>query len=412
MTLPRERLLSLRPALRGAPWLLLATAAALGCSGEVVVLPGGPDRPETEGEACAPGPTPAQPDPAPLAVTAVKSGVLIGDTLHLEATVDGTPRYLVLSIDAEGVARAVAMPDELLGPAGLVEIAPGTHARVRVGDPSAPYVDVVDTTTPEAPALISSTKLDRVVDGPAVVAAADGHLFFCARPQSGETAELADVDLTAPAEPAPPQTIESFLCHFYGDNSYSSAGSTMISWSHPTGYFVQDTYVYSLGPASAAKIVDYGYNQTGVHMYGDVVSAATSEERAVFDPENESLFLIAAPAGPGAENPAFTWATLSAGKERRLLGVADTTVYLVTGDGVRAYDITDIEAPQLLPYEAWIEPYEGALRTIATSPRHLAVVDDEGTLFLVPRDSPGTVGPLVVHRADYAPATAEAPCSD
>jgi hypothetical protein len=410
MTFADRPALSPRRTLRGLPWLFLAAVAALGCSGEILVLPGdGDDRPETGGETCATDPTPAQPDPAPLAVTAVQSGAFIGDTLHLEATVDGSPRYVVLSIDAEGVARAVAMPDELLGPANLARSAPDTHARLRVDEAGTRHVDVVDTSKPEAPALISSAELEGAVDGLAVFSAAEEHLFFCMRPEGAEVAALISIDLTSPAEPSPPQSTESFLCHFHKDNLYSALGPTWISWNQPTGTWAQQTYLYMVGPAGAQNILDYAYNQTGVHMYGNVLAAATSEERAVFDPENETLFLIADPAG---DYPYFGWATLSVGKERSLLGVADTTVYLTTDDGVRAYDITDIEHPELLPYQATIEPFTGALRTIATSPRYLALVDDEGTLFLLPRDSPGTVGPLVVHTADYAPSPAEPPCSD
>lgn len=403
---------------RCALWLLLATTAALGCSGEVLVVPGGgPDGEESEGseETCASGPAIPPPGSAPLAVTGVKSGVFIGDTLHVEAMVDGVPRYLVLAIDAQGVARAVAMPDALLGPANLAAVAPGVHARVRGGEAGVTYVDVVDTAVPESPTLIASAQQDLIIDGPPVFTAAGGHVLFCARPLTGEPALLVDVDLSAPAEPAPALTMDSFFCYYSDDNSYSVAGSTVISWNHPTGSYVQQTYLYTLAPASAKSVMDYGYNQTGVHMYGNVLTAATSEQRAVFDPENEHLFLVADPAGGpagGSGNPPFTWATLNAGEERRLLGVADTTAYLVTAGGVRAYDLTVIEKPVLLPYEAKIGPFTGVLRTLAVSPDYLAVADDEGTLFLLPQKSPATVGPLEVLAADYVPAPVEPSCSD
>lgn len=411
---PRSR------AFRGAPWLLVAAVTALGCSGEITVLgdEGGEGRPglgDPGDAACTTGGASAQPDPAPLALTDVKSGAFFGDTLHLEATVDGTPRYVVLHVDADGVARAVAMPDELLGPANLAESAPGVHARLRVDGAGVPNVDVVDTSDPGSPWLISSAAQGGTIDGPAVFSAGGGHLFFCLRPPGAETAELTSVDLTDPEEPSSPGSIESFLCYFHKDNMYSTSGDAWISWNQPTGTWVQQVYLHTVAPEGADALMDLGYNQTGVHQYGNVSTAALSPERAVFDPENKSLFLLATTSGDPTtvDNPPFAWATFTVGAERHLVGVADTTVYLETDESVRAYDIADILAPELLPYEAVMAPHEGALRTLATSPRYLAVVDEKGTLFLLPRESPGgVVEPLVVHAAGYEPPPGEAACPE
>ncbi|AUX42464.1 uncharacterized protein SOCE26_038970 [Sorangium cellulosum] len=412
-----------RRALRGAPWLLLAAAAlaaaaALGCSGEVTVPPrgevtvppGGPiDPPATGEDPCPPDGEPEPPDPAPIAVTAVKSAAFIGDTLHLEATVEGVPRYLVLALDERGGARAVAIATGLLGPANLVEGAPGIHVRLRAGDAGNPVVDLVATEDPEAPELVSSAELSGVVDGGTPFSVSAGRLFFCMRPQvgDGEPAALVAVDVLVGREPLVPEVITSPLCAGSGEVSYAAAGATWISWSQPAESATQDVSLYTVGAEGAAPIVNHGYNATGVHRYGAVLAAATSEQRAVFDPENRTYFLLISPSG-GAQ---IAWASLDVGAERRLLGVVDTTLYLATEEGVRAVDIADIERPETLPYQATIEGFEGALRLLAASPRFLAVVDDRGTLFLVPREGSGTVGPLVAFPSagDAAPA---GPCED
>ena len=80
-------------------------------------------------------------------------------------------------------------------------------------------------------------------------------------------------------------------------------------------------------------------------------------------------------------------------------------MYLSTAGGIRAYDILDIQAPVPADDEAKVPFGAGAPRLLASSDRYLAVLDGEGTLFLVPRKAPGTVSPLQVHTTDYAPAT-------
>jgi hypothetical protein len=386
--------------------LVLAATAALGCTGEITVQQPGddPGSPETPGETCTPAPQPSQPDPQPVAVSAVKSAAFIADTLQLEADLDGFPNYLVLTIDDAGLVRFAAQHPDLTGPANLVQSAPGVHVRVRADAYGTPRVDVLDTSEPRAPGLISFDERPGSLTGQPVFSTVDDRVFFCITPPGADAGEVTALGLADPSDPGPAQTNESFLCYWHSEHEYSVAGSTWLLWDHPTGYEMQSVYVYTVGPDGPKKVVDYGYNQTGVHMYGNVLYAATSAERAVLDPEHKSLFMLANPAGNpySTDDPPFTWTSLTVGKERQLVGVADSTVYLLTDEGLRAYDISDITAPVLLPYKGQIEHYEGALRTIATSDRYLAVVDEKGTLFLVPRDSFDSVGPLVVHAMGYA----------
>jgi hypothetical protein len=401
-----------------APWAgMLAAAMHLGCSGEVTVTQG--DTGENTGEGgivdsgpatCEPGTTPAPSDAVFLDVTGARSAAFIGDNLHLEAKVAGMDRYLVLAIESQSLARAVGMPEALLGPANLAEVATGTHARVRALPDGGGIVEVVSTADPAAPALIGSLPLAGEVDGPAVFSATEHRLFFCMRPAAKEDRQFVSVDLSDPTKPGEPQAVDSIVCNFYDSARFAAVGSTWISWNQPTGTYVQQTDTYAVHAAGVKHLVDYGYNQTGVHQYGNVVDAATNGVRAVFDPENESQFLLVDQMdGPGAS---FAWAYLGMKGPKRLLGVADTTLYLTTAEGVRAYDIADIESPELSPYEAAIAFGDGAPRLLAASDRFLVVADGEDALYLVPRDAPGEVAPLKVYQGDEPPAAADPPCDE
>lgn len=420
---PRSSAAPLGRCLRGLSCLLVAVPAVLGCSGEIIVLSadgaggGGAAEGGAAGGAdggCVPGGASAQPGPAPLALTDVKTAVFVGDALHLEAALDGTARYVVLSIDDAGVARAESTPDELLGPAELAEVSPGVHARVRASADGALTLDVVDTADPLSPELVTSAPLPGTLEAHPVFNAAAGRLDYCARPSPGEKAQLFSVDLSDPAAPSAPEPVDTFLCYWYEGHSYRSSGTTTIAWDAPTGNFVQSVWMWSFGPGGPATIVDLGYNQTGVHMYGNVLTAATSRDRAVFDPENASLFLLANPDGDpySTDDPPFAWATLKVGAERRLLGVAGATVYLTTDTSIRAYDITDLLSPKLLEGEAWLTPSTPPYRPLASSSKYLAVADATGALFLLPRTLSGPVAPLVVHAADYLPPAADPACPD
>lgn len=358
-----------------------------GCAGQVITPPDA-----THAQSCVDA---VASEAAVLDVTSVKSGVFIGDTLHLEAKVGGVDRYLVVRFAEDGAAYALAAPDALTGPANLVTVGAGRHARVRVSAPGTAHLDVIDTSNPASPALVETHALGVAADPPDVFSAADGHVYFCARPEPDGQRQLTAVDVSVPGAPAAPQSVSGFTCYLQPDGKLAAAGDTWIAWNLPTGNWAQQTNVRTVAPSGDTAVVDYAYNQTGVHMYGNVLRAATDGARAVFDPENASLFLLAdVTTGP---NP-FTWATFDVGSKRSLLGVAGAIAYLTTPSGVRAYDIDDIWAPELLPYHAKIA-FDGVARLVATSETHLLVADDGDSLYLVPREGPGNVevAPLVLH---------------
>jgi hypothetical protein len=287
----------------------------------------------------------------------------------------------------------VATPDALLGPANLVEVAAGRHARVRVDDAGVAHAEVLDTSSPAQPAILADLPLDVVVDPPDVFSATERHLFFCARPAAGAGRQLTSVDLRSPAGPTPPEVVDDFACYLEPEGRFAAHGSTWISWNLPTGFWAQSTYAYAVAPDGAESVVDYAYNQTGVHQYGNVRRAATDGTRAVFDPENASLFLVADTVdGP---NGAFAWVTFAGEGPQRLLGVVEAVAYLTTPSGVSAYDVADVASPVASPFHAAIA-FEGEPRLIAASRDYLVVADGDGPIHLVPRDAAGVVPPLVV----------------
>lgn len=397
---------------------LVAAGAVLGCSREIIVLPadgtGGGGAGGTSEGGCDPGGAPVQPELPPHALTDVKTAAFVGGALHLEATLDGTPRYVVLSLDDAGVARLESTPDELLGPASFAEVSPGVHARVRGSAEGALTLDVVATSDPTAPELLASEPLEGTLESQPVFNAADGRLYYCARPSPGEPPKLFSLDLTLPGPLPAPEPVETFLCYWAAEDSFASAGTTTISWDAPVGYEAQSVKAWSFGPGGPANVMDLGYNQTGVHQYGNVLRAATSRDRAVFDPENAKLFLLVNPDGDPytTDDPPFAWATFGVGTERSLLGVAGTTVYLTTSTTIRAYDTTNILSPKLLDAETSLLSATPPYRPLASSPHHLAVADAKGTLYLLPNPPSGPVPPLVVHAAESAPSTPDTACPD
>ena len=97
--------------------LLAGVLLAGGCAGQVITPPDA-----THPSTCVDA---VPPEAAVLDITGVKSGAFVGDTLHLEASVGGVDRYLVVRFASDGTAWAVAAPDAMIGPANLVAVGAG-----------------------------------------------------------------------------------------------------------------------------------------------------------------------------------------------------------------------------------------------------------------------------------------------
>jgi hypothetical protein len=397
----RTKLSSLRRALWAPSIGVLGAAALLACGDVTVILeaPAAEDAPPIE-DPCADLPEPA--DPTPFEVRDPASGVFIGNTLHLDATVSGERRYVVLEIASIEVAHAVAIRDDLLGPANWAPVAEGTHARVRAGSAGDVHVDVLDTTNPTAPALLASKAIAADVDAslPLVFSADREHVFFCAREAPEEQRKLVAVHLYDPTQPGDPSWLGTPMCDHYPDGGMAAQGEIWMVWGKE-----YDLDVYTVDPQGWTHIADYYYNPDGVHAYGEVLHASTDGSRAVFDPANDSeFFLVNVPEY--TPSGAIAHAYFGIAGPKRLLGVTGQVAYLATPDGIRAYEISDIDQPKLLSYEAHINFGEGLARLIATSDRWLAVVDASGALYVVPSHVSGRVEPLRVYGAEGPPAPA------
>jgi hypothetical protein len=380
----------------------LAAATQLACSGDVTVVIEPPGQAPPAEDTCVDGRPPAAPDPTPVEVRDPASGVFLGDTLHLEATVDGERRYVVLEVESSGTAYAVATREDLLGPASWAPVAEGTQARVRAGSAGQVHVDVIDTRSPATPELVASKTIVADVDAslPLMFSADQEHVFFCARSAAEEQRKLVAVHLYDPTHPGEPSWLATPMCDHYPDGGVAAHGAIWMVWGKE-----YDLDVYTVDPQGWTHIADYYYNPDGVHHYGPVLDASSDGSRAAFDPGNDSeFFLVNVPEY--TPSGAIAHAYFGIAGPKRMLGVVDQIVYLATPDGVRAYDIADIDHPELLPYEAQIAFGDGLARLIAASERWLAVVDEGGALYLVPRDVSGPVEPLEVYEPRERPVEA------
>jgi hypothetical protein len=254
----------------------------------------------------------------------------------------------------------------------------------------------------------SSLPLAGDVEAPAVFSVSDGNAFFCMLPPGETVRQLFMADVTTAGAPAAPERLDSVVCNFYALDGMAvkmaACGASWVTWNVPTGDFAASADEYAVGPGGVTHSLAFGYNQDGVHQYGDVVGAATDGVRAVFAPANDRYYLLADQLG--SEYAGAAWATFAVPGPRRLLGVVRSAVYLATPDGIHAYDVTNIQSPVLLPYHASIAFGGDLPRLVASSERWLLVATAAGASYLVPLDVPGTVAPLEV----YASAEAAAAC--
>jgi hypothetical protein len=377
-----------------------------GCAGTVQAE--GQD-PGTTAATCAP----ASGKPAVHAASAprsnVNAGVFIADTFHFQQFHGEGQDYVIVQIDAAGVAR-IQPKGEIAAPANLVQVVPGIHVRLQTAFTD-PYtvVQTFDTSDPTHPKLLDAATVDGTIDDLTTFTVVGQKVYYCTHSSAGGEAQLAELDLTGGVIADAPVLLPGHACGVLSPVKQAAQGPLWIAWDQPTGNDMQSTYAFILGDGGSEKVIDYGYSQGGVHQYGNVLTAWTSDKRAAFDPENATQYLL---MDPSAQPARLAWAQLSLGEPAQLLGVADAVLYLSTAGSIQAYDITDIQNPAKLPYEAKVPFGEGTPRLLATSDRYLAVVDGAGLLFLVPRDNPGTVEPLQIHETDYTPATPAVSCPE
>ena len=130
-------------------WIVLGFGLqAFGCGSEVVIVGGGQQ------------PGPCQPAQQQAQLRVSTRGTFIDGRLHVDATVDGERRYVVLEVGDEEVFILDAQ-EALVGPAQLVLIANDTYARLHAPQQQV-QIDLIDTRDPLAPQLAASHALDGV----------------------------------------------------------------------------------------------------------------------------------------------------------------------------------------------------------------------------------------------------------
>jgi hypothetical protein len=334
------------------------------------------------------------------------SGAFIGDILHLSVSVGDAPEHYTLLKLVDGVGYVVSQKTELDGPANLAAIDATSSARVHGGSAGL-SADVIDVSDPEHPFKKSSVVLNGTV--PAgfwkVFSVVDRHLFTCLSTLPDTDAVLFDVPLdeaTPPVAAAVEQSWEHVCSGFSAAHDSGIAhGRVWLTWGYES-----DLQIFDVGLTGVHKQGDYNYNPDGVHQYGPVLTAATDGERIVLDPANDSeVFLYT----PGSPQDYITHAYFGLSGPKQLLAVVGKVSYWATAKGVRAYDVTDIDAPVLLDFHADADFGEGLAALIAQDPTHLAVVDADGRLYVIPLGSSGPVAPLKTYLGEPGSGSA-APC--
>ena len=217
------------------------------------------------------------------------------------------------------------------------------------------------------------------------------------------------LDLTAPLSPGELAYGADSACRDFFDGGFAS-GPLWLSWIVGDGVQMSQIMSYELSPKGLIKGVDWGYNPSGVHHYGVVKTAATDGTRIVLDPINVAWFLLFTEATHPPQGP-YTSFTLPGPK--RLLTVVSQTAYFATPDGIHAFDVSDASAPKLTDYHAEIALDPAFTTFLAASERYLAIADQDGRLYLAPRNQSGKVAPAKAYRGPPATGSSQSPtCAD
>lgn len=366
----------------------------MGCSGEVLVSDKDPSStsciPETEGVSAN-----------PLALTDLESATFIGDTLHLQARVDNVPTYAVVHRGDDGLLRLVFNEPTLAETAHLARVANGIYARLVPKDELF-VMEVFNIEDPQAPFIASSFPMGVKIEGPLVLAASGNQAFFCVGGAPGWDALTLQMDLTDPTEPLDPTVAETGACFYYTEKSHITHHGVYASWNNPTGIEAQQVDVYTFEGGVPKVVMSHGYNQTGVHAYGNILRGAISADRAVFDTENKNLFLVVNLHSDSqwSNGIPFTWLSFNVGSKRSLLTVADTIAYVIADDTIVTYDLSSLEKPVLLPEVITLPDAQGELKALAVSSTTIAVTDEANALYLIPRGASGEITPVNVYPKD------------
>jgi hypothetical protein len=379
-------------------WIVLGFGLqALGCGSEVVIIGGG-----QQADPCQPAQQSAQ-QQAQLRVNT--RGTFIDGRLHVDATVDGERRYVVLEV-GDGDVFILDAQEALVGPAQLVPIAKDTYARLH-GPQQGVQIDLIDTRDPLAPQLAVSHALDGEVPAAyeGVYTAHDGYFYFCLRPETEGGSSLVALDLTDPFNPGEMTTPQTSACREFTYGTATAHGALWVSWrvGSSSGGSISSQL---LDPTDIIGGISFGYSGGGIHQYGDAQAAATDGTRIVLDTENEDWMLVFEEANsPGDPYVAFTLPG-----PKQLLTVDAQIAYFATPDGVHAYDVADVQASQLLDDHAEMALTPKDTAFIAVDERHLVIAGADGRLVVIDRGESGPAQPATAYVGPRKDPTGAAPC--
>lgn len=331
----------------------------------------------------------------------VHSAAFVGSYLHIAGEFDGRTRYGVFAVAGQDL-ELVSFVD-LDGPASWVAAGPDRHVRVRDSDGGL-LVEVLDSSVPSEPWIADGMTLPGSFPPQMERAygATGDRVFICAAPEEedayhppGALRVLALEPLTLVSE------TESRTCgRPYGRIERDLA----LTWKDDG-----DGWVDRLDEGGSTSVEEYLYNPDGIHQYGSVRRAYTDGHKVVMDPESPREFFLF-DADP--ESPSFMHALFGGG--RTLVEVQDERAYFIVDDGLRSFELDEIEfvfhewvSPPRSPWHRAGEIDSEATRRLAATDGTLVLLEGTESLFVVPLTESGSMQPAQVVSVSRPEATCE-----
>ncbi len=323
-----------------------------------------------------------------VTISTVRSATLMGDVLHLEASVDGVEAYALLDVSVTPAVLIDSRPD-LLGGARWTPLEGGQWARVR-----GLSLEVLDASDPFAPSLTTGIDLDgALVDGWAGVWSTSGRdAYLCQWSEADAASFLTRVSVDANLL----ERLENTSCDATGEHGDADAGLWVSWWE---GGAVR---LYDL--VEAHGIDSHSFAIDGVHQYGAITAVATDDAISAITMENESYAFLYY-----ADQPQFVVYSSFGGGEKQLLDVVEGQAIVAFpgdhGPRVQSFDLDPPPAPEAPAAQgalsATLQASASAvseLRALSSSGDRVVVSDGDG-VYLINLASQGEVGALQVARS-------------
>lgn len=269
----------------------------------------------------------------------------------LETLTEGTP--------ADAPERATFLP-----------LGGGRYGRVTVDEAGRPSAETFDFSDPLAPRRLSVLADDDLQRPHAAVGATEGRLVLCVG------GELALVD------PERAETLRlptrAGIC---GRAGLAIAGPQVVSWDQGRGALVPSFQLNTVVGGGLTSLLDFGFNPSGSHRYGDIVTAAVGPRHALIDVRSSRYSWLLNLTGEGNVLNELDFPLEG---DPPLLGFVGDLVLRGSARGLVSIDVSDLGRPQAGP--SWpMEPGEEAPRLLAVGETHFAVRGADGGLLVLPR---------------------------